>query len=118
MKMIPLLINKLPGMVVHPGHGNYTGTLVHALAYHFDNLPMNSSERPGLVHRIDKDTSGLLVIAKTEQRHLAKQFEAKTSEREYVALVWEMVEDKGTIEGNLARHLKDRMQMAVLLTLK
>ncbi|MFV8325383.1 RluA family pseudouridine synthase [Flavobacterium sp. ZS1P14] len=111
-----LLINKLPGMVVHPGHGNYTGTLVHALAYHFDNLPMNSSERPGLVHRIDKDTSGLLVIAKTEaaMTHLAKQFEAKTSEREYIALVWgNVVEEKGTIEGNLARHLKDRMQMAV-----
>ena len=111
-----LLINKLPGMVVHPGHGNYTGTLVHALAYHFDNLPMNSSERPGLVHRIDKDTSGLLVIAKTEaaMTHLAKQFEAKTSEREYVALVWgNVAEDKGTIEGNLARHVKDRMQMAV-----
>ena len=111
-----LLINKEPGMVVHPGHGNYTGTLVHALAYHFDNLPMNSSERPGLVHRIDKDTSGLLVIAKTEaaMTHLAKQFEAKTSEREYIALVWGNVEeDKGTIEGNLARHLKDRMQMAV-----
>jgi 23S rRNA pseudouridine1911/1915/1917 synthase len=111
-----LLINKEPGMVVHPGHGNYTRTLVHALAYHFDNLPMNSSERPGLVHRIDKDTSGLLVIAKTEaaMTHLAKQFEAKTSEREYVALVWGNVEEeKGTIEGNLARHLKDRMQMAV-----
>jgi RluA family pseudouridine synthase len=111
-----LLINKQPGMVVHPGHGNYTGTLVHALAYHFDNLPMNSSERPGLVHRIDKDTSGLLVIAKTEaaMTHLAKQFEAKTSEREYVALVWgNVTEEEGTIEGNLARHLKDRMQMAV-----
>ena len=111
-----LLINKEPGMVVHPGHGNYTGTLVHALAYHFDNLPMNSSERPGLVHRIDKDTSGLLVIAKTEaaMTHLAKQFEAKTSEREYVALVWgNVAEENGTIDGNLARHLKDRMQMAV-----
>jgi 23S rRNA pseudouridine1911/1915/1917 synthase len=111
-----LLINKEPGMVVHPGHGNYTGTLVHALAYHFENLPMNSSERPGLVHRIDKDTSGLLVIAKTEaaMTHLAKQFEAKTSEREYIALVWGNVkEDSGTIEGNIARHLKDRMQMAV-----
>lgn len=111
-----LLINKKPGMVVHPGHGNYTGTLVHALAYHFDNLPMNSSERPGLVHRIDKDTSGLLVVAKTEaaMSHLAKQFEAKTSEREYVALVWgNVVADEGTIEGNVARHVKDRMQMAV-----
>lgn len=111
-----LLVNKEPGMVVHPGHGNYTGTLVNALAYHFENLPMNSSERPGLVHRIDKDTSGLLVIAKTEaaMTHLAKQFEAKTSEREYIALVWGNVkEDQGTIEGNIARHVKDRMQMAV-----
>ncbi|MCA1918837.1 RNA pseudouridine synthase [Flavobacterium piscis] len=111
-----LLINKEPGMVVHPGHGNYTGTLVNALAHHFDNLPMNSSERPGLVHRIDKDTSGLLVVAKTEaaMTHLAKQFEAKTSEREYIALVWgNVAEEAGTIEGNLARHLKDRMQMAV-----
>ncbi len=111
-----LLLNKEPGMVVHPGHGNYTGTLVHALAFHFDNLPMNSSERPGLVHRIDKDTSGLLVIAKTEaaMTHLAKQFEAKTSEREYIALVWGNVkDDEGTITGNIARHVKDRMQMAV-----
>ncbi len=111
-----LVINKPPGLVVHPGHGNYTGTLVNALAFHFENLPLNSSERPGLVHRIDKDTSGLLVIAKTEvaMTHLAKQFEAKTSEREYVAIVWGNVkEDAGTIEGNIARHLKDRMQMAV-----
>jgi 23S rRNA pseudouridine1911/1915/1917 synthase len=111
-----LLINKPPGLVVHPGHGNYTGTLVNALAYHFENLPMNSSERPGLVHRIDKDTSGLLVIAKTEaaMTHLAKQFEAKTSEREYIAIVWGNVkEGEGTIEGNIARHVKDRMQMAV-----
>ena len=76
-----LLINKPADFVVHPGHGNYTGTLVNALAYHFENLPMNSSERPGLVHRIDKDTTGLLVIAKTEaaMTHLAKQFEAKTT---------------------------------------
>ena len=111
-----LLINKPPGLVVHPGHGNYTGTLVNALAFHFQNLPLNSSERPGLVHRIDKDTSGLLVIAKTEiaMTHLAKQFEAKTSEREYIALVWGNVKaDSGTIEGNIARHVKDRMQMAV-----
>ena len=111
-----LLINKPAGLVVHPGHGNYTGTLVNALAFHFQNLPLNSSERPGLVHRIDKDTTGLLVIAKTEQSmtHLAKQFENKTSEREYIAIVWgNVVKDEGTIEGNLARHLKDRMQMAV-----
>lgn len=111
-----LVINKPPGLVVHPGHGNYTGTLVNALAFHFDNLPLNSSERPGLVHRIDKNTSGLLVIAKTEaaMTHLAKQFEDKTTEREYIALVWGNVkEDEGTIEGNIARHMKDRMQMAV-----
>jgi len=111
-----LIVNKEPGMVVHPGHGNYSGTLVNALAYHFENLPMNSSERPGLVHRIDKDTSGLLVIAKTEQAmtHLTKQFADKTSEREYVAIVWGNVdEDEGTIEGNIDRHVKDRMQMAV-----
>ena len=111
-----LLINKPPNFVVHPGHGNYTGTLVNALAFHFENLPLNSSERPGLVHRIDKDTSGLLVVAKTEaaMTNLAKQFEDKSSEREYVALVWGNVkEDQGTITGNIARHLKDRMQMAV-----
>lgn len=111
-----LLINKPAGFVVHPGHGNYTGTLVNALAYHFENLPMNSSERPGLVHRIDKDTTGLLVVAKTDaaMTHLAKQFEAKTSEREYVAIVWGNVKnDEGTIEGNIARHVKDRMQMSV-----
>lgn len=111
-----LVINKPAGFVVHPGHGNYSGTLVNALAYHFDNLPMNSSERPGLVHRIDKDTTGLLVVAKTEEAmfYLAKQFEEKTSEREYIALVWGNIEeDSGTITGYIGRHLKDRMQMAL-----
>ncbi|NBL65290.1 RluA family pseudouridine synthase [Flavobacterium sp. NST-5] len=112
-----LVINKPAGLVVHPGHGNYTGTLVNALAFHFENLPLNSSERPGLVHRIDKDTSGLLVVAKTEfaMSHLAKQFEEKTSEREYVALVWgNVTQDEGTIVGDISRHAKDRMQMAVV----
>ncbi len=111
-----LVINKPANFVVHPGHGNYSGTLVNALAYHFDNLPMNSSERPGLVHRIDKDTTGLLVVAKTEEAmfYLAKQFEEKTSEREYIALVWGNIEEEeGTITGYVGRHLKDRMQMAV-----
>jgi 23S rRNA pseudouridine1911/1915/1917 synthase len=111
-----LVVNKPAGMVVHPGHGNYSGTLVNALAYHFENLPMNSSERHGLVHRIDKDTTGLLVVAKTElaMAHLTKQFAEKTSEREYVALVWgNVAEDEGTISGDIARHVKDRMQMAV-----
>ncbi|KGO93165.1 RluA family pseudouridine synthase [Flavobacterium enshiense] len=110
-----LVINKPAGLVVHPGHGNYTGTLVNALAYHFENLPMNSSERPGLVHRIDKDTSGLLVVAKTDNAMalLAKQFEEKTSEREYIAMVWgNVVQDEGTVTGYVGRHMKDRMQMA------
>ena len=111
-----LVINKPAGMVVHPGHGNYSGTLVNALAYHFENLPMNSSERPGLVHRIDKDTSGLLVVAKTDfaMAYLTKQFAEKTSEREYIALVWGNIEeDEGTVEGNIGRHDTNRMQMAV-----
>lgn len=111
-----LVLNKPAGLVVHPGYGNYTGTLVNALAFHFDNLPMNSSERPGLVHRIDKDTSGLLVVAKTEfaMTYLAKQFADKTSEREYIGIVWGNVEeDEGTIEGNIDRHPTNRMQMYV-----
>ncbi|MCB0447853.1 MAG: RluA family pseudouridine synthase, partial [Gelidibacter sp.] len=111
-----LVINKEPGMVVHPGHGNYSGTLINALTYHFDNLPNNSSNRPGLVHRIDKDTSGLLVVAKTEEAmvHLSKQFFNKTSEREYVALVWgNMEEDEGTVEGHIGRHPKNRLQNTV-----
>ncbi|MEX0313036.1 MAG: RluA family pseudouridine synthase [Allomuricauda sp.] len=111
-----LVVNKPAGMVVHPGHGNYSGTLINALVYHFDNLPTNSSERPGLVHRIDKDTSGLLVIAKTEaaMTHLAKQFFEKSSEREYLALVWgNVTEDEGTIEGHIGRNPKNRLQMIV-----
>ncbi|EZH72800.1 pseudouridine synthase [Aquimarina atlantica] len=111
-----LVVNKPAGMVVHPGHGNYSGTLINALIYHFDNLPNNSSNRPGLVHRIDKDTSGLLVIAKTEEAmtHLAKQFFDKTSQREYVAIVWgNVTEDEGTIEGNIGRHPKNRLQNTV-----
>ena len=111
-----LVVNKVAGMVVHPGHGNYSGTLINALIFHFENLPDNSSERPGLVHRIDKDTSGLLVAAKTEEAmaHLSNQFAEKTSKREYVALVWGNVdEDDGTIEGNIGRHPKNRLQNTV-----
>lgn len=111
-----LVINKPPGMVVHPGHGNYSGTLVNALAYHFENLPVKEEQRPGLVHRIDKDTSGLMVIAKTENAMtgLAKQFFNKTTERIYYALVWGNVEaDEGTVSGHIGRHPKDRLQMAV-----
>lgn len=111
-----LVVNKPAGMVVHPGHGNYAGTLINALIFHFDNLPLNNNERPGLVHRIDKDTSGLLVVAKTENAlsHLSKQFFHKTSEREYLALVWgDVKEDEGIVEGHIARHPKNRLQMAV-----
>jgi 23S rRNA pseudouridine1911/1915/1917 synthase len=113
-----LVVNKPAGMVVHPGHGNYSGTLINALIYRFDDLPNNSSERPGLVHRIDKDTSGLLVVAKNEKAmaNLSLQFAEKTSEREYVALVWgNMEDDKGTVEGNIGRHPKNRLQNTVFL---
>ena len=111
-----LVVNKPAGIVVHPGHGNYSGTLINALIFHFENLPKNSSDRPGLVHRIDKDTSGLLVVAKTEHAmaHLSKQFKDKTSEREYVAIVWGNVkEDEGTVEGHIGRHPKNRLQNTV-----
>ncbi|MFC2109436.1 RluA family pseudouridine synthase [Bacteroidota bacterium] len=111
-----MVVNKPAGMVVHPGHGNYSGTLVNGLINHIENLPTNSNERPGLVHRIDKDTSGLLVVAKTEQAmtHLAKQFFDKSTERVYHALVWgNVTEDEGTIEGNIGRSLKNRLQMSV-----
>jgi len=111
-----MVVNKPSGMVVHPGHGNYSGTLINALLHHVKDLPSNGDDRPGLVHRIDKDTSGLLVIGKTEaaMTFLSKQFFDKTSEREYVALVWGNVEnDSGTIEGHVGRHPKNRLQMTV-----
>ncbi|MGB2398107.1 MAG: RluA family pseudouridine synthase [Flavobacteriaceae bacterium] len=111
-----IVINKQAGMVVHPGHGNYSGTLINALMFHFENLPKNEQHRPGLVHRIDKDTSGLLVIAKTEQAltHLSKQFFDKSSERRYLAIVWGNVqEDQGSVEGHIGRHPRNRLQMLV-----
>lgn len=111
-----IVVNKKAGMVVHPGHGNYSGTLVNGLIHHIENLPTNSNERPGLVHRIDKDTSGLLVVAKTEAAlaNLSKQFFDRTTERLYYALVWgNLEEDEGRIEGNIGRSLKNRLQMDV-----
>ena len=111
-----IVVNKKAGMVVHPGHGNYSGTLVNGLIHHIENLPTNSNERPGLVHRIDKDTSGLLVVAKTESAlaNLSKQFFDRTTERLYYALVWGNIdEDEGRIEGNIGRSLKNRLQMDV-----
>jgi len=111
-----IVVNKKAGMVVHPGHGNYSGTLVNGLIHHIENLPTNSNERPGLVHRIDKDTSGLLVVAKTDSAlaNLSKQFFDRTTERLYYALVWGNIdEDEGRIEGNIGRSLKNRLQMDV-----
>ena len=112
-----LVVNKPSGMVVHPGHGNYSGTLINGLIYHIKDLPKNSSDRPGLVHRIDKDTTGLLVVAKTAQAmvKLSEQFAQKTSTREYIALVWGNIEqDKGSINAPIGRHPKNRLQQAVL----
>ena len=112
-----VVINKPAGMVVHPGHGNYSGTLINGLIYHFENLPKNSSNRPGLVHRLDKDTSGLLVIAKNDESmvHLSNQFAEKTSKREYVALVWGSVKDNsGKIDNYIGRNPKNRLQNIVL----
>ena len=111
-----IVLNKKAGMVVHPGHGNYSGTLANALIYHFKNLPKNSNNRPGLVHRIDKDTSGLLVVAKNHKSmtNLAKQFFLKKSKRIYHTLVWgDVKSNSGTIEGNLVRNPKNRLQMIV-----
>lgn len=116
-----MVINKPPGLVVHPGTGNHSGTLVNALVHHFKDLKLpilegNSAKRPGIVHRIDKDTSGLMVIAKTDDAmtHLGKQFFDHTIEREYIALVWSEPEaDVGKIVGNIGRSPTDRMQMIV-----
>lgn len=113
-----IVVNKAAGMVVHPGHGNYSGTLVNGLIHHFENFPKNNNDRPGLVHRIDKDTSGLLVVAKTElaMANLASQFYNRTTDRIYLALVWGSVtEDEGTITGNIGRSLKNRLRMDVFV---
>lgn len=129
-----IMINKNPGMVVHPGYGNYSGTLVNALVYHFQNLPVNKagekkdengdvvqrttpSLRPGLVHRLDKNTSGIMVVAKSEiaMVRLAKDFFDRNLDRIYHALVWgDFKEDTGTVTGNIGRHHKDRKKMDVL----
>lgn len=114
-----LVIDKQPGLVVHPGHGNWTGTLVNALMFHFGQQPKKVGEmeaRPGLVHRLDKNTSGVMVVGKTEQAttHLADQFFHRTNDRRYLALVWgDLSEEEGTIEGHIGRSLKDRTVMQV-----
>ncbi len=113
-----IVVNKKTGMVVHPGYGNYTGTLVNALMFHLRDNPLFQSgeERPGLVHRIDKNTSGLLVVAKNDLalNKLASQFYHKTSTRTYTALVWgDLKEEEGTITGHIGRNPRDRKQMFV-----
>ncbi len=113
-----IVINKEPGMVVHPGYGNYTGTLVNALMWHLKDNPMFSTgeQRPGLVHRIDKNTSGLLVIAKSELAHnrLARQFFDRTTARLYTAIVWGVPSpEEGTVTGNIGRNPRDRKVMFV-----
>ncbi|MBL7921038.1 MAG: RluA family pseudouridine synthase [Bacteroidia bacterium] len=119
-----VLINKKPGMVVHPAYGNYRGTLVNALAYHFQNLPKTKTklnndlylERPGLVHRIDKNTSGIIIIAKTDLAmvRLSKDFFDRTMDRKYIAICWgDLKEDEGTIVGNVGRDPRDRKKMHV-----
>lgn len=113
-----VVVNKDPGMVVHPGYGNYTGTLVNALMWHFKDLPLFSSGelRPGLVHRLDKNTSGILVIAKNELalNRLSKQFYDRTTDRRYIALVWGTPDPlNGTITGSVGRSIRDRKVMQV-----
>jgi 23S rRNA pseudouridine1911/1915/1917 synthase len=113
-----VVVNKAPGMVVHPAYGNYSGTLVNALMWHFKDLPLfqTGEQRPGLVHRIDKNTSGILVIAKNELalNRLSKQFFDRTTDRKYLALVWGVPEpEEGTITGNIGRSPKDRKVMFV-----
>ncbi|MBD8389452.1 RluA family pseudouridine synthase [Dysgonomonas sp. BGC7] len=113
-----MVINKPPGLVVHPGFGNYQGTMVNAVAYKLKDTPEYDAKDPrlGIVHRIDKDTSGLIVVAKNAyaKAHLSAQFFNKTTKRQYVALVWGSVEaDEGRIEGNIGRSLKNRMLMTV-----
>ncbi len=115
-----LVVNKPPGMVVHPAFGNYTGTLVNALLYHTKKLSkFNTSERPGIVHRLDKNTSGLLLVAKDEWTHanLAKQFSKHTIEREYWAVCWGVFDEKkGEIITNITRSKKDRKKFAISQT--
>ena len=113
-----IILNKSANMVVHPGYGNYTGTMVNALIHHFDNLPEAKDGipgRPGLVHRLDKNTTGVMVIAKTEKAltNLSLQFFERTIDRRYIALAWGDIEEDGMIEGHIGRSLKNRKVMSV-----
>jgi len=113
-----VIINKQAGLVVHPGFGNFDGTLVNGLLHHFGKLPSASEfeTRPGLVHRLDKNTTGLMVVAKTDRAlsHLGKEFFDRTAKRKYIAFVWgDLLDEEGTIEGHIGRSLKNRKLMSV-----
>lgn len=104
------VINKPSGLVVHPGSGNWSGTLLNGLVHHFNNLSHKDSLRPGIVHRLDKDTSGLIIIAKTDQAHdfMSEQFSQRKVKKQYLALAWGKLGDKGIIKGEMGRHTRDR----------
>lgn len=118
-----IVLNKPPGLVVHPAPGNYTGTLVNALLYHYGNLPslnaglhQNERERAGIVHRLDKDTSGVMVVARTKEalRSLSMQFKNRTMQKQYLAIVTGVIKKgSGTIDAGIGRHVKDRMKISV-----
>ncbi len=111
-----IVINKPAGLVVHPGSGNWSGTLVHGLKYHFHQLSMSDTIRPGIVHRLDKDTTGVIVIAKNDEAHqkLGTQFSDRKVEKKYVALVWGQVSEKGKVEGLIGRHPVNRQAFAIV----
>jgi len=111
-----VVINKRAGMVVHPGSGNHTGTLLNGILYHFKELSRQETSRPGIVHRLDKDTSGVILVAKNDQSHnqLGKQFDQRQVKKEYIALAWGELEAEGIIEGKIGRHPRNRQIFTVV----
>ncbi len=111
-----IVVNKSSGMVTHPGSGNYTGTLANALKFHFDSLSMGESTRPGIVHRLDKETSGVIVVAKTDLAHqkISEQFAARSIKKIYNALVWGKIVEEGDIDGLIGRHPKNRQAFTMV----
>ena len=111
-----VVINKPAGLVVHPGNGNFTGTLLNGLLYHFQKLSREDSLRPGIIHRLDKDTSGVILIAKNDQSHdhIGEQFNQRQVKKEYIALAWGELEEQGLIMGEIGRHPKNRQIFTVV----
>ena len=111
-----VVVNKSTGLVVHPGSGNYTGTLANALKFHFNKLSMGCSIRPGIVHRLDKETSGVIVVAKTDLAHqkISEQFAERTIKKTYNALIWGKINKNGKIEGLIGRHPKNRQAFSMV----